>query len=64
MATSRHLLCLLCLQIIEESITSLILPDPRARTARAAAALLGQLIEQVGSGEGFGVQFSDMKEVW
>lgn len=51
-------------QILEESIPSLILPSPRARTARAAAALLGELIEQVGSGEGFGVLFSDMKEAW
>ncbi|KAL4437330.1 hypothetical protein ABPG75_004469 [Micractinium tetrahymenae] len=50
--------------ILEEAITSLILPNPRARTARAAAALLGELIEQIGSGEGFGVLFSDFKEAW
>lgn len=52
------------LQILEEDIVSIIMPLPTASSARAAAAALGEAIEEHGSGEGFGVLFSDSKEAW
>lgn len=51
--------------ITEDAIASIILPHPRARTARGAAALLGEMITAAGSAEGFGVHFSDPSgEAW
>lgn len=51
-------------QITEDDVASIILPLPEATSARAAAAALGRAIEERGSGEGFGVLFSDRQEAW
>lgn len=37
---------------------------PVAQSARQGAKLLGDIIEQKGAGEGFGVAFIDSKEIW
>ena len=52
---------------VESGITEDDIPDvilPRCRTAKEAAALLGEIIETQGCGEGFGVAFVDEKDVW
>ena len=43
----------------EDDIATVILPLPTATSARAAAAALGELIEEEGSAEGFGILFLD-----
>lgn len=48
--------------ITEDDIPEVILP--RCRTAREGAKLLGEIIETIGAGEGFGVAFVDLSEVW
>lgn len=48
--------------ITEDAIESVILPV--AQSARQGAKLLGDIIEQKGAGEGFGVAFIDSKEIW
>lgn len=48
--------------IVEEVIPTIILPQ--AKTARAGVLMLGQLIEQYGAAEGFGVAFVDEREAW
>ena len=40
---------------------SILLPLPTATSAHQAAAALGEAIEEHGSGEGFGILFSDAK---
>ena len=37
---------------------------PRCRTAREGVKLLGEIIETIGAGEGFGVAFVDLTDVW
>jgi dipeptidase len=46
----------------EDAIPSLLLPQ--ARSARAAAALLGSLVERLGAAEGFGLLAADAREAW
>lgn len=46
-------------QLTEDDVPSVILPLPTATSARTAAAALGELIEEEGSAEGFGILFSD-----
>ncbi len=48
--------------ITEDAITSVVLPQ--ATSAREGVRILGQIIEQAGAGEGFGVAFSDRHEAW
>lgn len=48
-------------QITEDDVPSIILPLPSVTSARQAAAALGDAIEELGSGEGFGILFSDTK---
>ena len=48
--------------ITEDDIPEVILP--RCRTAREGVELLGKIIETQGAGEGFGVAFVDMNDVW
>lgn len=48
--------------ITEDAIQTVILPV--AQSARQGARLLGNIIEQKGAGEGFGVAFIDTKEIW
>lgn len=51
----------------ETGITEDDIPDvllPRCRTAKEACRLLGQIIEEHGAGEGFGVGFADANEIW
>ncbi|EFN60171.1 hypothetical protein CHLNCDRAFT_9042, partial [Chlorella variabilis] len=48
--------------VLEDAIPSLLLPQ--AASARQAVQLLGSLIEEHGSGEGFGVLLADAEEVW
>ena len=48
--------------ITEDDIPDVILP--RCRTAREGVELLGKIIETQGAGEGFGVAFVDMNDVW
>lgn len=48
-------------QITEDDVPSILLPLPTATSARQAAAALGEAIEEHGSGEGFGILFSDAK---
>lgn len=48
--------------ITEDDIPDVILP--RCRSAREGAAKLGEIIETIGAGEGFGVAFVDLTEVW
>lgn len=48
--------------IVEEAIPTIILPQ--ARSAREGVEMLGKIIENVGSGEGFGVAFVDKNEAW
>lgn len=48
--------------ITEDDIPDVILP--RAKSARQAARLLGEIVEKRGAGEGFGVAFVDAKEAW
>jgi dipeptidase len=46
----------------EEAIPSVLLPQ--IKSARHGVEILGKIIEQSGSSEGFGVVFVDKKEVW
>ncbi len=48
--------------ITEDDIPDVILPC--CRTAREGVELLGKIIETQGAGEGFGVAFVDMNDVW
>lgn len=48
--------------VTEDAITSIILPY--ATSAKDGVRLLGNVIEQSGAGEGFGVAFSDRNEAW
>lgn len=48
--------------ITEDDIPEVILP--RCRTAREGVKLLGEIIETIGAGEGFGVAFVDLTDVW
>ena len=48
--------------VTEDAITSIILPY--ATSAKGGVRLLGNVIEQSGAGEGFGVAFSDRNEAW
>ena len=48
--------------LAEDSITSIVLP--LAASAKDGIKLLGQLIEEFGSSEGFGVAIADSNEVW
>ena len=48
--------------ITEDDIHDVILP--RAKTAREGIKILGEIVETIGAGEGFGVVFVDPKEVW
>ena len=46
----------------EDDLLDVILP--RAKTAREGVAILGNIVETIGAGEGFGVVFVDEKEIW
>lgn len=48
--------------ITEDDIPDVILP--RAKSAKEAAALLGEIVETKGAGEGFGVAFVDKDGIW
>ncbi|MBJ3817039.1 C69 family dipeptidase [Shimwellia pseudoproteus] len=48
--------------ITEDAIQTVVLPY--IHSAREGVELLGNIIEQKGAGEGFGVAFVDSKEVW
>ncbi|MBF0118842.1 MAG: C69 family dipeptidase [Desulfobacterales bacterium] len=46
----------------EDSITSVVLPQ--ATSAKEGVRILGNIVENIGAGEGFGVAFSDRNEAW
>jgi dipeptidase len=48
--------------VVEEVIPTILLPQ--VKTAREGVLLLGRLIEERGSAEGFGVAFVDKNEAW
>lgn len=48
--------------VSEDAIVSVVLPQ--ARSAKHGAALLGGIMQERGSSEGFGVAFMDKKEIW
>ena len=48
--------------IVEEAIPTILLPQ--MKSAREGVEMLGKIIEEQGSGEGFGVAFVDKNEAW
>lgn len=48
--------------ITEDDILDVLLP--RCKTAKEAVLLLGEIIETIGAGEGFGVGFVDDQDIW
>lgn len=48
--------------IVEEAIPTILLPQ--IKSAREGVMMLGKIIEEKGSGEGFGVVFVDKDEAW
>ncbi|PRW44358.1 peptidase C69 [Chlorella sorokiniana] len=48
--------------VLEDNIASILLPQ--MMSARQGVELLGQYIQQLGSAEGFGIQFADANEAW
>lgn len=48
--------------ITEDDIPDVILP--RVKTAKEGVVLLGEIVETIGAGEGFGMAFIDEKEIW
>jgi dipeptidase len=48
--------------ITEDDIPEVLLP--RVKTAREGVKLLGEIVEKIGAGEGFGVVLVDPKDIW